>query len=147
MNNEAIKIQCVENEEQLSIVLDFCYNILGSHLKDVENYRYEDWIKRLKNGKELLLFACEEGKDVSAVLGRREGDESLILGFVVCDEEYRRKGITKGLINQIEDKAKKIGFKYITLGADNKATEFYEKCGYKEVNELHGQKIYQKLLK
>ena len=140
------KIRCVENEEQLKAVLELCYSILGNHLKDVDNYRYEDWKKRLEKDNELLIFACESEKVVAAVLGRRESDESLVLGFVACDEKYRGRGITKELMARFEDNAEKMGFKYITLGADDKATGFYEKCGYKIINEVHGQKIYQKLL-
>lgn len=72
------KIRCVENEEQLKAVLELCYSTLGKHLKDVDNYRYEDWKKRLEKDNELLLFAYESEKVVSAVLGRRENDESLV---------------------------------------------------------------------
>lgn len=43
-------------------------------------------------------------------------------------------------------KEKQSGFKYITLGADKNAEGFYEKLGYSIINEMRGQKIYQKVL-
>ncbi len=121
----------VENEEQLNTVLEFCYSLLGSHLKNVENYRYEDWRERLKNERELLLFAYKNNNVISAVLGRKESRDSLIAGFVACDERYRNMGITKRLMSEFYINAKNMGFKYITLGSDENATGFYEKCGYK----------------
>lgn len=142
------EIRRVENEEELGEVLRLCYSVLGNHLKDVDNYRYEDWVKRLDDGGgKLLLYAGENGRAVSAVLGRRESNDSLILGFVACDEKYRGQGITKRLMLMLEENAREIGYKYITLGADDMAVGFYEKCGYTMIgSSSHGQKIYQKLL-
>lgn len=39
-----------------------------------------------------------------------------------------------------------MSFRYITLGADKSAEGFYEKCGFHEIFEIHGQKIYQRML-
>ena len=49
-------------------------------------------------------------------------------------------------MSQFEDNAKEMGFKYITLGADDNAVGFYKKCGYRQITEVHGQKIFQRLL-
>lgn len=43
-----------------------------------------------------------------------------------------------------EEKARELGYKYITLGSKEDA--FYEKCGYKTIFEINGQNIYQKVL-
>lgn len=137
-------ISFVETENQLKQVLDFCYDILGQHLREVEHYRYEDWKKRLKNDSKLLVYAHEDGDVISAVLGRRESGESLVCGFVACEAGHRRQGITKRLMNIFEAEAVRAGFRYITLGSD--ADGFYEKCGYHVINEMHGQKIYRKIL-
>ncbi|MBQ3497757.1 MAG: hypothetical protein IJA87_01375 [Clostridia bacterium] len=42
-----------------------------------------------------------------------------------------------------EEKARELGYKYITLGSKEDA--FYEKCGYKLIFEINGQNIYQKV--
>ena len=138
------QISYVETEEQLKQVLDFCYDILGQDLRDVVHYRYEDWKERLENDNKLLVYAYEDGKVISAVLGRRESGESLVCGFVACEASRRRQGITKRLMDRFEAEAVRAGFRYITLGS--KADEFYEKCGFQVINEMYGQRIYQKVL-
>lgn len=140
-----ITIKQIENESQLKSVLDMCYRILGQKYRSNEFYNYEKWLERLKN-KEIMLFAEYEGHPISAVLGRVENKESIVIGFVACDEKYRMKGITKKLMKQFEERAEKSGFKYITLGAQEDACGFYEKCDYHVIKIIDGQKIYQKLL-
>lgn len=138
------QISYVKTEEQLKQVLDFCYDILGQDLRDVVHYRYEDWKERLENDNKLLVYAHEDGNVISAVLGRRESGESLVCGFAACEASRRRQGITKRLMDRFEAEAVRAGFRYITLGS--KADEFYEKCGFQVINEMHGQRIYQKML-
>lgn len=140
------EIYTIENEKELNIVLNMCYKILGEHLRDTENYRYEDWKNRLESQSNLLLFATVEGVVVSAVLGREENKESLIVGFVACETKYRKQGITKAVMDRFISNAKIMNYKYITLGAASDANVFYEKCGYHCINKMHGQNIYQKLL-
>jgi predicted GNAT family N-acyltransferase len=140
------QISYIEDESQLKEVLELCYDILGQHLRDSEYYRYDDWKERIGTYSKVLVYAHENGKIIAAVLGRPENDKSLVMGFTACNNAFRMKGITKELVKQFEHNAKELAFKYITLGADSKAEEFYEKCGYKAITEMHGQKIYQKLL-
>ena len=140
-------ISFVETEPQLKQVLDFCYGILGQHLRGISPYRYEDWKERIERDSKLLVYAHEDGNVVSAVLGRRENAESLVCGFVACEIGHRRQGITKKLMDIMdifEAEAVQAGFRYITLGSEEDG--FYEKCGFHMIDEMHGQKIYQKLL-
>ncbi len=69
-------------------------------MKNVEHYRYEDWRERLKNEKEFLQFVYKNNRVISAVLERKESMESLIDGFVACDDKYRNLGITKRLMSE-----------------------------------------------
>ena len=85
-------------------------------------------------------------RPIAAVLGRPESADSLVMGLVACDEAYRRQGITRKLVRRFDENAKLLGFKYITLGAADDAWGFYEKCGYSAIAEVHGQKIFQKVL-
>lgn len=135
-------IKEIKTEQELKRVLELCYRILGEN--DSELYCCTAWKERLRNGLQPLVYAVEGEKIVSAVLGRAENSDSLVIGFVACDENYRRRGITKKLMFYFEDLAKKLGFKYITLGSEEDA--FYEKCGYKIIFQVHGQNIYQKQL-
>ncbi len=142
------KIKTIENENELTKVLNMCYRILGEHLREVDNYRYHDWFSRMKFYNSLLLFAQsdDDGEVVAAVLGRPESKDGLVMGFCACEKEYRMKGIAKALVKKFEQNARKLGYKYISLGSADNACKFYEKCGYHVINELHGQKIFQKLL-
>jgi len=141
-----IEISHITIETQLESVLELCYKILGQHLREVDGYKYDDWKERLEKHSHLLLHAFDDDNIVAAVLGRPESADSLVMGFTACDEKYRKRGITKKLVQKFELNAKSENFKYITLGADKDAEAFYEKCGYIAINELHGQKIYQKIL-
>ncbi len=132
----------IETEQELKDVLAMCYDILGTG--NSELYGYDAWYKRFLDGRQPLVFAEENGKPVSAVLGRAENEESLVIGFTACREEYRKQGITRKLMNYFEELAGEKGFKYITLGS--KEDGFYEKCGYKVIFQVHGQNIFQKVL-
>lgn len=132
----------VETELELREVLTMCYRILGEG--NSELYGYEAWYKRFQDGLQPMVFAYKNGLVVSAVLGRAENKDSLVIGFVACHEEYRKQGITKRLMEYFEDLARVKGFKYITLGSKEDA--FYEKCGYKPIFQVHDQNIYQKVL-
>ena len=137
------KIRIVEDITELNKVLKFCYEILGEHNDDV--YGPAAWANRL-NENYLMVFAETDGDIVSTVMGRAENQDSIVLGFVACRADCRKNGITSSLLSKLENNARKYGYKYITLGAADEAVGFYEKCGYNLIAEMHGQKIYQKIL-
>ncbi|MBR6807011.1 MAG: GNAT family N-acetyltransferase [Clostridia bacterium] len=132
----------IKTESELRDVLELCYKVLGTHNDEI--YGYDAWLKRLQDGLQPLIYVLKGTKIVSAVLGRAENKESLVIGFVACDENYRKQGITSKAMRYFEDIARKQGFKYITLGS--KEDTFYEKCGYKSIFQIHDQNIYQKIL-
>lgn len=135
-------IKEIETESELKRVLELCYKVLGT--KNDELYGYDAWYKRLQDGLQPLVYALKDEKIISAILGRAENKESLVIGFVACDKNFRKQGITKKLLGYFEDLARKQGFKYITLGSEEDV--FYEKCGYKMIFQIHDQNIYQKVL-
>ena len=135
-------IKEIKTESELRGVLELCYKVLVTKNDDL--YGYDAWLKRLQDGLQPLVYAVKDEKIVSAVLGRAESKESLVIGFVAYDENFRKQGITKKLMGYFEDLARKQGFKYITLGSKEDA--FYEKCGYKAIFQIHDQNIYQKIL-
>lgn len=137
-----VNMKEIETEQELRDVLELCYNILGTD--NAELYGYDAWYKRFIEGTQPLVYAMKDNKIVSAVLGRAENKDSLVIGFTACHEDYRKQGITKELLSYFEDLARKQGFKYITLGSEEDA--FYEKCGYKVIFQIHDQNIFQKIL-
>lgn len=142
MGVDEITMKEIETEQELKQVLDLCYDVLGTD--HPEFYSYEAWKRRLAEGAGPLVYAQKDGKVVSAVLGRAENADSLVIGFVACHVDYRKQGITRGLLDYFERMAKEKGFKYITLGSQEDA--FYEKCGYQVIFQTHGQTIFQKML-
>lgn len=132
----------IQTEQELKEVLALCYRILGTD--NTRLYDYGAWHKRLIEGTQPLVYAVKDGEIVSAVLGRAENKDSLVIGFVACHEDYRRQGITRELLGYFEDLARKRGFRYITLGS--KEDSFYEKCGYQVIFQVHDQNIFQKFL-
>lgn len=137
------KIRIVEDITELNKVLKFCYEILGEHNDNV--YGPAAWANRL-NENYLMVFAETDGDIVSAVMGRAENQDSIVLGFAACRADCRNNGITSSLLSKLENNARDYGYKYITLGSADESFGFYEKCGYNQIAEMHGQKIYQKLL-
>ena len=135
------KTRIVEDIAELNEVLKFCYEILGEHDDNDSVYGPAAWANRL-NENYLMVFAETDGDIVSAVMGRAENQDSIVLGFAAC----RNHGITSSLLSKLENNARKYGYKYITLGSADESFGFYEKCGYHMITEMHGQKIYQKLL-
>lgn len=132
----------IRSEQELRDVLKLCYDILGPDLSEL--YSYDAWYRRFLGGQEPLVYAAVDGRIVSAVLGREENKDSLVIGFVVCHQDYRRKGITRELMQYFEGLSRKKGYKYLTLGS--REDLFYEACGYRMIFQIHGQAIYQKVL-
>ena len=137
-----LTVKQIETEEELQKVLELCYRVLGEWNNEL--YGYDAWRERWKNGLQPLVYAAKDSHVVSAILGRAENKDSLIIGFVACHEQYRRQGITQRLMEYFETLAKEKGFRYITLGSREDA--FYEKCGYQIKFRNGEQNIFQKRL-
>lgn len=138
----AVNMKEIETEQELKDVLQLCYDVLGTD--NAELYGYDAWHERFLEGTQPLAYAVKDGEVVSAILGRAESRDSLVIGFVACREDCRRQGITKGLMDYFEGLAREKGYRYITLGSKEDA--FYEKCGYQVIFQVHGQNIFQKTL-
>ena len=138
-----MEIKEIRTTAELEAALALCYRILGG--EESELYGREVWYKRLEDGLQPLFVAKIGENVVSAVLGRAENADSMVIGFVACDENYRRRGITKALMERFEQRAREMGYRYITLGS--KADLFYEKCGYHVICKMEEQNIYQKKLR
>lgn len=136
----------ITDDALLFSALELCYSILGENTRTNELYSPSAFVARLANHSSILLCACDGDRPIAAVLGRPESSDSLVMGLVACDGAYRGRGITRELVRRFDQNAKALGFKYIILGAADDAWGFYEKCGYDPINEVHGQKIFQKIL-
>lgn len=141
-----IEIGYVDGEEKLTKVLSLCYGVLGRETAKHPLYCPDAWRARMRDYGSLMLYAQEEGRITALVLARHESRESLVCGCVACRPGDRGRGITARLMRRLEINAKKLGYAYITLGAADGAAGFYEKYGYRQIAQTHGQRIFQKLL-
>ncbi len=135
-------IKEIATEQELQAVLALCYRILGHDTSAL--YGYAAWAERLKNGLQPLVYAESDGQVIAAVLGRAESRESMVIGFLACDEAYRGQGVASALMAFFEQRAREQGYRVITLGSQ--ADGFYENCGYHKIFAIEGQNIYQKVL-
>lgn len=110
-----ITMKEIETEKELKEVLELCYDILGTNNEEL--YGYDAWHKRFIEGSQPLVYAMKDEEIVSAILGRAENKESLVIGFTACRENYRRQGITKRLL-----------------------------CAYRVIFQVYGQNVFQKIL-
>ena len=64
----------------------------------------------------------------------------LQIAALVTDENYRRQGFGKFLMNYAENKAKDLGFKFVGLNSSKRRKEahlFYENLGYTRLKESY----------
>ena len=107
----------------------------------------------LKDGD--FLVGEIEGVVVAMGAFRKIDHETAEVKRMRVDPDYQRRGFGQAIIEELEKRAKKKGYKKIILDTSSKwkkAQKFYEKNGYKEVfrNQLHGRYnaiYYEKLLR
>lgn len=59
------------------------------------------------------------------------------IGRVAVDKEYRSCGLGRIIMKSLEEKAKELGCKKITLSAQCQAQSFYEKNGYIKTGDIY----------
>ena len=104
-----LTVKQIETEEEIQKVLELCYRVLGEWNNELNGYDASR--ERWKNGLQPLVYAAKDVHVVSAILGRADNKDSLIIGFVACHEQYRRQGITQRLMEYFETLAKEKGFR------------------------------------
>ena len=101
--------------------------------------------------RNIMFVALDDDKFVGGVHGSITED-SMYIGWLVVDEEYKGNGIGRNLMRKIEEKAKELNVYSINLGTvEFQAVKFYEKLGYKIVfvkeNDPRGYKSYSMVKK
>ena len=93
----------------------------------IKNFFEKDDMYTLEINKTVIGFCVCEKKN----------REKIYLSELWIDKKHQNKRFGKEIMNFIEDKYKKNGYKEISLVADKNAnaSKFYEKIGYKVKNE------------
>ena len=115
------------NEEQAEEI----ENRLDSFDRDFIRYKIDGSIR---------LGIEEDGKLIAGLDACMTAFRILYVSTVFVDEEYRRKGIGKRLMREMEKQAKAMGADMIRLDTfDWQGKEFYEALGYETVGHYRNQ--------
>lgn len=88
----------------------------------------------------IQIGAFDNGKLIAGVNACMTSFRILYVSTVFVDEDYRRKGIAKSLLEQVEERAKDLGADIIRVDTfDWQARDFYESIGYKEVGRYEAE--------
>lgn len=104
--------------------------------------------RRFKEGYE-IFFGCKENSVLKGYVSLKPffpGHNHCELYWLSVRNKYQNQGIGTKLVNFIEKYAKKRGFRKICLYTNKimkKTRKFYEKRGYKKVNEFPGYYGYK----
>ena len=88
------------------------------------------WSKRLAAHPELLLYAEIDGEIAAAVFGYEDDNGNITIEPVATDAPYRKLGIARALLAELERRAKSAGYDLLALGAVREAEGFYISCGF-----------------
>jgi GNAT superfamily N-acetyltransferase len=119
-------------------------------LNRIEKFNRDNNIYPMEE-RNIMFVALDYDKFVGGVHGSITED-SMYIGWLVVDEEYKGIGIGKNLMCKIEEKAKELNVYSINLGTvDFQAVKFYGKLGYKIVfvkeNDPRGYRSYSMVKK
>lgn len=76
-------------------------------------------------------------KEAVATARLYQEDHGFHIGRVAVLKEYRGRGFGEMAVLELEKKAKELNVKEISLSAQMTAKGFYEKMGYKSLEDLH----------
>jgi len=115
--------------------LEECYKLLytGHPIEQFDpesdgRYSRKWLLKEYEKNPELFLFAKDDNKICSVVWGFGDGEGIVIHEGI--NNEYWNTGIFEALFVELENRAKKFGFKGLCLGIGEGQEEFYAKLGF-----------------
>ena len=83
------------------------------------------------------IMACIGSKIVGAGRLHFNTEKEAQIRYMAIEEKYRRKGIGRLILKELEKKAKEKGAEYIILNARENAVNFYKKHCYKTVKRTY----------
>lgn len=141
---EIIEYEDKYKEEIIALWLKIC----------VEEYGFKDWKEGIENmenheyGKNngKFLLAIDEGKVVGTISLKDIGNpKGMLKGFYVR-RDYRAQKLGLKLMNKIMEEAESLGYNELVLDtyeAFESAVRFYEKYGFKKIDQIDDKLILQ----
>lgn len=130
-------ITYAKTKEELDLLLDFGEEILGGNQ---EIYDRAVWGTYVEKCPELLIYAESDHEVMGCCLSHLEENGNITVGIVAVKEQYRKKGIAKTLMLEVEREAIKHGVHLLALASAETAEEFYAKLGYTRQLLIQSQK-------
>lgn len=124
-------IKSVLTKQELDAAYAFFKKVfIGEAVLENPEYAIERWAERAEVYGDLMLYAAFESEVIGIVFGRLSDKNSLIIGPVAVDENFRKLGIAMEMMLLLEERAKSHGVTLLRLGAVESAENFYKKLGY-----------------
>lgn len=102
-----------------------------------EEQQFEVFGQHIPRNADTLSIAAFEGRDVIGVIIARLEYDAVDVTQLVVQKDYRKQGIGRQLLNEIERLAKEKGVINLTLTTqDFQGTSFYEQQGYQIYGKL-----------
>lgn len=102
-------------------------------VKEMDNYeRFKLFLEKNSN---LSILAIDDGKIVGTALGSFDGRRGYLQKLVV-DNDFRKNGLGKQLVERIIKKLQALGAIYIPIAVEEEVVSFYEKCGFKKTSQV-----------
>ena len=128
-------------------------NLTNDQVDDIENRLDEydnNFLPKPLDGF-IRIGAFDNGKLIGGLDACMTSFRILYVSTVFVDENYRRKGVAKSLMEQLEQRAKELGADIIRLDTfDWQGRDFYKSIGYKEVGSYEtkdfSEHFYLKIL-
>jgi len=131
------EIRTVNTPAELEAAYAFCERFFPD--LDVDAYARDKWIARMQTARDLMPYASSGGAVAGVVFGRLEENGSVTVGPVAVDPAFRRRGLGRALLSELESGAARRGVAVLTLGAVESAEGFYLKCGYTPLLFIQGK--------
>lgn len=128
-------------------------DLTGNQVDDIENRLDEydnNYLPKPVDGL-IQIGAFYNGKLIGGLDACMTSFKIIYVSTVFVDENYRRKGIAKSLMEELEKRAKELGADMIRLDTFGfQGQDFYKSVGYKEVGsyetEDFSEHFYLKIL-
>ncbi len=118
------------------------YNKLNEDIKNIrievfqnEQHFTEEFDEIDNNCIHILYFQDEKPVGVARLFNTKENQNQYQIGRVAVLKNYRKYGIGKKIIDQLEKEAKKLKGTSLKLSAQTAVEGFYKKCGFTSVGE------------
>ena len=121
-----IRYKLIENEEELEESRRLRYKVFVE-----EQNIPEDLERDHRDGTSIHVIALLGNKMVGT--GRITINDKAKISRLAVEKSYRRHGIGKKIVYELEKVARKNHVKEITLSSNFQSIPFYRTCGYKEM--------------